>query len=123
MTIADSILRRFIAAACTIAVVSAATIDAFAQTGGGEKLLFRVQIQNRGMQTGAIKRGKTLTEYTAVTLPGALIDPSRKLAPDTKANAKYDTPIATAAAVFSAEKADDADWIVSIFAPGDSRGR
>jgi hypothetical protein len=48
-----------------------------------------------------------------------LINPSVKLAPVTKANAKYDTLVAAAVADFSAEKADDADWIVSIFAPTD----
>jgi hypothetical protein len=71
MTIHDRTFHRFIAAACAIAFVSAATIDAFAQTGDSGKLFFRVQIQNRCMPTGAIERGKTVTEYTEVTLPGA----------------------------------------------------
>ncbi len=71
------------------------------------------------MKTDAIEKGKTLADYTEVTLPGALIKPPLKLAPVAKANAKSDTPVAAAAADFSAEKADDADWIVSMFAPTD----
>jgi hypothetical protein len=119
MTILDRTFGGFIAAAYAIAFVSATTGPAFAQSDGGGKLLFRVQIQNRAMQTDALEKGKTLTDYSEVTLPGALINPPVKLAPVTKANAKSDTPVATAAADFSAEKADDADWIVSMFAPGD----
>jgi hypothetical protein len=119
MTIHDRTFSRFIAAACAISFVSAAAMFAFAQTRGSGKLLFRVQIQNRGMQTGAIERGKTLTDYSEVTLPGALINPPLKLAPVTKANAKSDTPVAAAVGDFLAEKADDADWIVSIFATTD----
>jgi len=99
--------------------MSAITIDAFAQTSGGGKLLFRVQIGDRGMKTDAISKGKTLTDYSEVTLPGSLIKPPLKLAPVAKANAKFDTPVNAAAADFSAEKSDDADWIVSMFAPGD----
>jgi hypothetical protein len=105
-----------------IALVSAITIDAFAQTGGGGKLLFRVQIGDRGMKTDAISKGKTLTDYSEVTLPGALIKPPLKLAPVAKQNAKFDTPVNAAAADFSAEKSDDADWIVSMFAPADRSG-
>lgn len=71
------------------------------------------------MKTDALDKGKALADYSEVTLPGALINPPLKLAPVAKANAKYDTPDAAAAADFSAEKSDDADWIVSIFAPGD----
>jgi hypothetical protein len=78
-----------------------------------------VQIQNRAMKTDALEKDKTLTDYSEVTLPGALVNPPQKLAPVAKANAKTDTPEAAAAADFSAEKADDADWIVSMFAPGD----
>ena len=102
-----------------VALVSAITVDAFAQTSGGGKLLFRVQIGDRGMKTDAISKGKTLTDYSEVTLPGSLIKPPLKLAPVAKANAKFDTPVNAAAADFSAEKSDDADWIVSMFAPGD----
>jgi len=106
---------RLIAAAL---IISSASVHAFAQTGGG-KLLFRVQIGDRGMKTDAISKDKTLTDYSQVTLPGALIKPPMKLAPVAKANAKFDTPVNAAAADFSAEKSDDADWIVSMFAPGD----
>jgi len=106
---------RLIAAAL---IVGSATVDAFAQTVGG-KLLFRVQIGDRGMKTDAISKDKTLTDYSQVTLPGVLIKPPMKLAPVAKANAKFDTPVNAAAADFSAEKSDDADWIVSMFAPGD----
>jgi len=102
-----------------VALVSAITVDAFAQTSGGGKLLFRVQIGDRGMKTDAISKGKTLTDYSEVTLPGSLIKPPLKLAPVAKANAKFDTPVNAAAADFTAEKSDDADWIVSMFAPGD----
>jgi hypothetical protein len=62
---------------------------------------------------------RRVVAYSEVTLPGALINPPVKLAPITKANAKSDTPLVAAAADFSAEKADDADWIVSLFAPTD----
>ena len=110
---------RLSTAAFTIAFVSAT--GAFAQTSGG-KLLFRVQIGDRGMKTDAISKGKTLTDYSEVTLPGSLIKPPLKLAPVAKANAKFDTPVNAAAADFSAEKSDDADWIVSMFAPGDRAG-
>jgi hypothetical protein len=113
------IFIRLAAAALMIAFVSAITIPAFAQTSGGGKLLFRVQIGDRGMKTDAISKDKTLTDYSQVTLPGTLIKPPLKLAPVAKANAKFDTPTASAAADFSAEKSDDADWIVSMFAPGD----
>ena len=112
-------LRGFVAAAFSVAFVSATYVSAFAQTGSGGKLLFRVKIQDRGMKTGALEKGKALADYSEITLPGALINPPLKLAQVAKANAKYDTPNATAAADFSAEKADDADWIVSMFAPGD----
>ncbi|HYL57486.1 MAG TPA: hypothetical protein VEU51_01345 [Candidatus Acidoferrales bacterium] len=97
----------------------AIAVPAFAQPAGAGKLLFRVQIQNRGMTTDALEKGKTLTDYSELTLPGALVNPPLKLAPVAKANAKSDTPVALAAADFSAEKSDDADWIVSLFAPGD----
>ena len=110
---------RLVAAAFVVVFVSATTMHAFAQTSGGGKLLFRVQISDRGMKTDAISKGKTLADYSEVTLPGALIKPPQKLAPVAKANAKFDTPVAAAAADFSAEKSDDADWIVSMFAPGD----
>ena len=113
---------RLVAAAFLVALVSAISVDAFAQTSGGGKLLFRVQIGDRGMKTDAISKGKTLTDYSEVTLPGALIKPPLKLAPVAKANAKFDTPLAAAAADFSAEKSDDADWIVSMFAPADRAG-
>jgi hypothetical protein len=113
---------QHVAAAFIIALVSATTIYAFAQTSGGGKLLFRVQIGDRGMKTDAISKGKTLTDYSEVTLPGSLIKPPLKLAPVAKANAKFDTPIDAAAADFSAEKSDDTDWIVSMFAPGDRAG-
>jgi hypothetical protein len=106
---------RLIAAAL---IISSASVHAFAQTAGG-KLLFRVQIGDRGMKTDAISKDKTLTDYSQVTLPGVLIKPPMKLAPVAKANAKFDTPVNAAAADFSAEKSDDADWIVSMFAPGD----
>jgi hypothetical protein len=112
------IFSRLIAAVFTVALISA-TVHVFAETGGGGKLLFRVKIQDRGMKTDALDKGKTLGDYSEVTLPGALINPPLKLAPVTKATAKYDTPAAAAAADFSAEKADDADWIVSMFAPDD----
>lgn len=102
-----------------IAFVSATTVHAFAETSGGGKLLFRVQIGDRGMKTDAISKDKTLTDYSEITLPGALIKPPMKLAPVAKANAKFDTPVNAAAADFSAEKSDDADWIVSMFAPAD----
>jgi hypothetical protein len=108
--------------AVIIVVVSAICIHAFAQTSGGGKLLFRVQIGDRGMKTDAISKGKTLTDYSEVTLPGSLIKPPLKLAPVAKANAKFDTPVNAAAADFSAEKSDDADWIVSVFAPADRAG-
>ena len=111
--------RSFARVVAVIIVVAATTIHAFAQTSGGGKLLFRVQIGDRGMKTDAISKGKTLTDYSEVTLPGSLIKPPLKLAPVAKANAKYDTPINAAAADFSAEKSDDADWIVSMFAPSD----
>jgi hypothetical protein len=110
---------RLVTAAFTIAFVSATTLHASAQTSGGGKLLFRVQIGDRGMKTDAISKDKTLTDYSEITLPGTLIKPPLKLAPVAKANAKFDTPTAAAAADFSAEKSDDADWIVSMFAPGD----
>ena len=113
---------QHVAAAFIIALVSATTIHAFAQANGGGKLLFRVQIGDRGMKTDAISKGKTLTDYSEVTLPGSLIKPPLKLAPVAKANAKFDTPVNAAAADFSAEKSDDADWIVSMFAPGDRAG-
>ena len=71
------------------------------------------------MNTDAISKGKTLTDYSEITLPGALIKPLLKLAPVAKANAKFDTPVNVAAADFSAEKSDDAEWIVSMFAPAD----
>jgi hypothetical protein len=106
-------------AVIVVTMVSAITIDAFAQASGGGKLLFRVQIGDRGMKTDAISKGKTLTDYSEVTLPGALIKPPLKLAQVAKASAKFDTPVNAAAADFSAEKSDDADWIVSMFAPGD----
>jgi hypothetical protein len=106
-------------AVIVVTMVSAITIDAFAQASGGGKLLFRVQIGDRGMKTDAISKGKTLTDYSEVTLPGALIKPPLKLAQVAKANAKFDTPVNAAAADFSAEKSDDADWIVSMFAPAD----
>ena len=110
-----SFLRLIVAAL----IIGSATVHAFAQTSGGGKLLFRVQIGDRGMKTDAISKDKTLTDYSQVTLPGALIKPPMKLAPVAKANAKFDTPVNAAAADFSAEKSDDADWIVSMFAPGD----
>ena len=110
-----SFLRLIVAALMLVS----ATVDVFAQTAGGGKLLFRVQIGDRGMKTDAISKDKTLTDYSQVTLPGALIKPPIKLAPVAKANAKFDTPPNAAAADFSAEKSDDADWIVSMFAPGD----
>jgi hypothetical protein len=113
--------RRFarLVAVIIVALVSAISVDVFAQTSGGGKLLFRVQIGDRGMKTDAISKGKTLTDYSEATLPGALIKPPLKLAPVAKANAKFDTPVNAAAADFSAEKSDDADWIVSMFAPAD----
>jgi len=110
---------RLIAAAFIVAFVSADSLPAFAQTSGGGKLLFRVQIGDRGMKTDAISKDKTLTDYSQITLPGALIKPPLKLAPVAKSSAKFDTPVNAAAADFSAEKSDDADWIVSMFAPGD----
>jgi len=113
---------RLIAAGFIIALVSATTIHAFAQASGWGKLLFRVQIGDRGMKTDAISKGKTLSDYSEVTLPGALIKPPLKLPPVAKANAKFDTPVNAAAADFSAEKSDDADWIVSMFAPADRAG-
>jgi hypothetical protein len=105
-----------------VALVSATSVDAFAQTSGGGKLLFRVQIGDRGMKTDAISKGKTLTDYSEVTLPGALMKPPLKLAPVAKQNAKFDTPVNAAASDFSAEKSDDADWIVSMFAAADRAG-
>src|ERR1700675_760434 len=113
--------RRFarLVAVIIVALVSAISVDAFAQTSGGGKLLFRVQIGDRGMKTDAISKGKTLTDYSEITLPGSLIKPPLKLAPVAKANAKFDTPVNAAAADFSAEKSDDADWIVAMFAPAD----
>jgi hypothetical protein len=113
------IFSRLIGAAFTVAFVSAICVPALAQTGGGGKLLFRVKIQDRAMKTDALDKGGTLGDYSEVTLPGSLTNPPLKLAPVAKANAKSDTPAAAAAADFSAEKADDADWIVSMFAPGD----
>ena len=110
---------RFVRFANAVALTVAIAVPAFAQPGGGGRLLFRVQIQNRGLQTDALEKGKTLTDYSEVTLPGALVNPPTKLAPVAKADAKSDTPVALAAADFSAEKSDDADWIVSMFAPGD----
>jgi hypothetical protein len=109
--------NRLVASTLAVAFVSVATV-ALAQTGGG-KLSFRVKIQDRAMKTDALQNGETLGDYSEVTLPGALINPPLKLAPVAKANAKTDTPAAAAAADFSAEKADDADWIVSMFAPTD----
>ncbi len=110
---------RLVTTAFISAFVFATTVHAFAQTNGGGKLLFRVQIGDRGMKTDAISKDKSLTDYSEVTLPGTLIKPPLKLAPVAKANAKFDTPTAAAAADFSAEKSDDADWIVSMFAPAD----
>jgi hypothetical protein len=111
--------RSFLRLIVTGLIIASATVHAFAQASGGGKLLFRVQIGDRGMKTDAISKGKTLGDYSEVTLPGALIKPPQKLAPVAKANAKFDTPVNAAAADFSAEKSDDADWIVSMFAPGD----
>ncbi len=111
--------RSFVRLVTAALIISSTTIQAFAQSSGGGKLLFRVQIGDRGMKTDAISKDKTLTDYSQVTLPGALIKPPLKLAPVAKQNAKFDTPTAAAAADFSAEKSDDADWIVSMFAPGD----
>jgi hypothetical protein len=119
MTILRRTFGRFVAAAYAILFIAATTVTAFAQPGAAGKLLFRVQIQNRGMTTDALEKGKTLTDYSEVTLAGALVNPPVKLAPVAKADAKSDTPVALAAADFSAEKSDDADWIVSIFAPAD----
>lgn len=101
-------------------MVSAVATDVVAASSNG-KLLFRVQIQNRGMQTDAIDKGKVLSDYSEVTLPGALIKPPVKLARVAKASAKYDTPEAAVTADFSAQKSDDADWILSGFAPADRR--
>jgi hypothetical protein len=108
-----------IVAVIIVAFVSATAVDASAQTSGGGQLLFHVQIEDRGMKTDAISKGKTLSDYSEVTLPGQLNKPPLKLAPVAKANAKFDTPVNAAAADFSAEKSDDADWIVAMFAPGD----
>jgi hypothetical protein len=119
MSVRNSPLSRFTTIANAIAFTVAIAVPALAQPSSGGKLLFRVQIQNRGMQTDALEKGKTLTDYSEVTLPGALVNPPAKLAPVTKVDAKSDTPIALAASDFSAEKSDDADWIVSLFAPGD----
>lgn len=110
---------RLIGAAFTVAFVSATCVPSLAQTGGGGKLLFRVKIQDRAMKTDALDKGGVLGDYSEVTLPGTLNNPPLKLAPVAKANAKSDTPAAAVAADFSAEKADDADWIVSMFAPGE----
>ena len=71
------------------------------------------------MKTDALDKGGVLGDYSEVTLPGSLNNPPLKLAPVVKANAKSDTPTAATAADFSAQKADDADWIVSMFAPAD----
>jgi len=111
--------RSFVRLIAAVLIIGSATVHAFAQTNGGGKLLFRVQIGDRGMKTDAISKDKTLTDYSQITLPGALIKPPLKLAPVAKSNAKFDTPVNAAAADFSAEKSDDADWIVSMFAPGD----
>jgi len=111
--------RSFVRLIAAALIIGSATVHAFAQTSGGGKLLFRVQIGDRGMKTDAISKDKTLTDYSQITLPGALIKPPLKLAPVAKSNAKLDTPVNAAAADFSAEKSDDADWIVSMFAPGD----
>jgi hypothetical protein len=108
-----------IVAVIIVAFVSATGVDASAQTSGGGRLLFHVQIGDRGMKTDAISKGKTLSDYSEVTLPGKLNKPPLKLAPVAKANAKFDTPVNAAAADFSAEKSDDPDWIVAMFAPGD----
>jgi len=116
--ISRSFGRHVATAAFVIAFVSASTVQAFAQTSGGGKLLFRVQIGDRGIKTD-IEKGKTLSDYSEVTLPGVLIKPPLKLAPVAQQNAKFDTPVNAAAADFSAEKSDDADWIVSMFAPVD----
>ena len=111
--------RSFVRLIAAVLIIGSATVHAFAQANGGGKLLFRVQIGDRGMKTDAISKDKTLTDYSQITLPGALIKPPLKLAPVAKSKAKFDTPVNAAAADFSAEKSDDADWIVSMFAPGD----
>jgi hypothetical protein len=112
-------LHRNFARLIVAALIIGSTTIAFAQTSGGGKLRFRVQIGDRGMKTDAISKDKTLTDYSEVTLPGTLIKPPLKLATVAKANAKFDTPNAAAAADFSAEKSDDAAWIVAMFAPVD----
>jgi hypothetical protein len=86
---------------------------------GGGRIFFRVQVSKRGMQTDALAEGKTLTDFSQEILPGRLYAPPIKVGPVARASAKWDTPVAVAAADFSAQKADDADWILENFAPGD----
>jgi hypothetical protein len=83
------------------------------------RILFRVQVSKRLMQTSALAEGKSSTDFSQVILPGRLYAPPIKLAPVAQASAKWNTPAAAASADFSAQKADDAGWIVENFASSD----
>lgn len=110
----------FIAMVC-VACGVAWSAEPSAATGepDGVRILFRVQIAKRAMQTGALAEGKTVTDFSQIILPGRLYAPPIKLDPVAKGAAKWDTPAAAAAADFSAQKADDADWIVENFVSDD----
>lgn len=83
------------------------------------RILFRVQVAKRALQSEALGEGKTPAGFSQIILPGRLYAPPIRLDPVARGAAKWDTPAAAAADDFSAQKADDADWIVENFAADD----
>jgi hypothetical protein len=111
--------KRFAMPASIAAMLAAAVFAAAtARAQEPERLFFRTKIADLWLQDGSIAKGKQPSDFVQIVLPGRLYSPPIKL-PPAKKSSRHDTPLATAAADFSANKADDADWILSGFAPGD----
>jgi len=100
--------------------LSVGTSSAQQEAGiAAQKILFRVKVSDRMMETNALAEGKKLSDFSEITLPGRLYAPPIKATAVKRSSANWDTPVAAATADFSAQKADDADWIAESFVPGD----
>src|SRR5206468_2777006 len=106
--------------AAAASLLTLLTWGAFATAGGGtQRLIFRVKATDLFLQRNTLAHGKTADDFVEVTLPGTLYAPPFVLAPEPKASTTWNTPRAAATADFSANKADDAQWIVDNFVPAE----
>ena len=87
--------------------------------GNHRWLLFHVKVAELGLQSSSLAKGKAASDFVDVSLPGQIFSPPVKLALEKRSSAKRDTPLAAAASDFSANKTDDAKWMLEDFATED----